>query len=109
MSRDIPIANAMLCWTGGRHGDTPACRIVPHPDERGYSDAYRTTVGACFASWSEKDTNGQRLHLMVEAWHAVTFDAVPAQTMHEALLVIPEYRSMLADGCLPSQYLHERA
>lgn len=109
MSRDIPIANAMLCWTSGRHGDTPACRVVSHPDEKGLSDAYRTTVGACFARWSEKDTNGQRLQLMVDAWHAVTFDAVPTQMMHEAMLVIPEYRLMLADDCLPSQFRHERA
>lgn len=109
MSRDIPIANAMLCWTGGRHGNTPACKVVAHPDEMGFSDPYQNSAGACFASWSEKDTSGQRLKLMVDAWHAVTFDAVPAQMMHEAMLVIPEYRSMLADDCLPSQYRHERA
>lgn len=109
MSRDIPIADAMLCWTGGRHGDTPACKVVSYPDELGLSDEYLCNVGACFANWDAKSTVGQQLQLMIDAWHMVAFDKVPADMAHEALLVVPEYRSMLADDCLPSQFRNERA
>jgi hypothetical protein len=81
----------------------------PTPTRRGF----QMLIGPPWAPASpvgrEKDTNGQRLQLMVDAWHAVTFDPVPAQMMHEAMLVIPEYRLMLADDCLPSQFRHERA
>ncbi|MFV0922762.1 hypothetical protein ACR720_04650 [Sphingomonas parapaucimobilis] len=109
MSPDIPIANAVLCWTGGRHSDTPACKVISFPDEAGLSDAYESFVGACFANWDAKSTVGKQLQLMVDAWKIAAFDKVPVDMVHEALLVVPEYRSTLADGCLPPQYLHERA
>ncbi len=54
----------------------------------------------------EKD---RRLQLMVEAWHIAAFYKVPAEMIAEGLLVIPEYRIMLADDCLPKQYQVERA
>ncbi|MFC0304410.1 hypothetical protein ACFSTI_29375 [Rhizorhabdus histidinilytica] len=54
------------------------------------------------------DDRGQKLQLMIEAWHVTAFHDIPSEKVHEALLVIPEYRSMLADDCLPDQYRHER-
>lgn len=108
MSGDIPLANAMLCWNHGLRGATPDCKVVRHPDTVGASDPYQSSVGACFMDWRKKDATGQKLQLMIDAWHVATFYNVPISMVHEALLVIPEYRSMLADDCLPKQFAHER-
>lgn len=101
---DIPLLNAMLCWTSGE-----GVEVVRHPDRIGRSDAYRSSVGACFVQdWPKKDDKGRRLQLMIDAWHVSAFYDIPAEQVHEALLVIPEYRDMLADDCLPKQFRHER-
>lgn len=101
---DIGIENAMLCWDSG----TGRALVVRHPDRSGLSDEYGTTVGACFRYWSDLDERGRKLQLLIEAWHGVAFGGIPAQSMHKALLVVPEYRSMLADDCLPPAFRGER-
>jgi hypothetical protein len=108
MSADVPIADAMLCWNSGLHGETPGCIVVRHPDYNDASEDYSSSVGACFADWRGRDTRGQQLQLIIEAWHIAAFYAVPIEQVHQALLVIPEYRSMLADDCLPRQFISER-
>ncbi len=108
MSRNIPLANAMLCWNNGFHGATPSVAVVRWPDETGASDPYQSSVGACFGDFRNKDGRGQKLQLMIDAWHVSAFYDVPIEMVHQALLVIPEYRSMLADDCLPPQFRFER-
>lgn len=66
------------------------------------------TVGACFTNWRAKSKKDQQHQLMIDAWHATAFYGVPAAMVHEGLLVVPEYRDMLADDCLPREFAHER-
>lgn len=108
MTADIAIREAMLCWNRGTHGQQPGCIVVRHPDRRGASDDYSSSVGACFADWRKMDTRGQKLQLLIEAWHVAAFHAVPIEMVHQALLVVPEYRDMLASDCLPRQFAYER-
>jgi hypothetical protein len=108
MSRDIPLATAMLCWNHGFKGATPNCEVVLWPDKAGASDPYQSSVGACFSDFRKMDARGQKLQLMIDAWHVAAFYDVPIAMVQEALLVIPEYRSMLAEDCLPRQFAHER-
>lgn len=103
---DVPISRALLLWNSGMNDGQPAFVVRPlgHPDY----DVYRYQVGACFASWRKLDDRGQRLQLMIDAWHIVAFYDVPIEMVREGLLVIPEYRDMLASDCLPRQFQHER-
>lgn len=105
---DIPINNAMLCWNHGFNGSTPGFKVVRHPDRADLSRPYQSSVGACFMDWRKKDERGQKLQLMIDAWHIVAFYDVPIELVRDGLLVIPEYRDMLADDCLPEQFRHER-
>jgi hypothetical protein len=100
---DVPIENAMICWNRGG-----GVLVVEHPDRRHASDGYTGSVGACFSGWKAKGEMGQKLQLMIDAWDIAAFDGVPIDAVHKALLVIPEYRSMLADDCLPREFRHER-
>ena len=103
---DIPIAEAILLWNSGLSGGTPAFAVRPLGHEDYYK--YDSQVGACFTSWRAKDVNGQKLQLMIDAWHIVAFDEVPVQMVRGGLLAIPEYRDMLARDCLPHHFQHER-
>lgn len=108
MTADIPLREAMLCWNNGFHGNVPGFAVVRHPDDAGKSDPYQSSVGACFSSWRDKDTRGQKLQLMIDAWHIVSFYDVPVGMVREGLLAIPEYRDMLASDCLPERFIAER-
>lgn len=100
---DISMAEAMLVWTRGKR-----VGIVPHPDTRGISDGFQSSVGACFADWRTMGPHNQIHQLMIEAWHVAAFYDIPANAVHQALLAIPEYRNTLAQDCLPKEFWHER-
>jgi len=101
---NIPLYDAMLCWDH----ETGRALIVHHPDRRGLSDDYGGTSGACFTKWRKQTDQWRRLQMLVDAWHAVAFYAIPAMAMHEALMVVPEYRHMLASDCVPQWVRDER-
>lgn len=111
---DIPLMEAMLCYNtiGTRDPDEGWVKVIKHPARlNGHiweDEPYLMTVGACFSYWRKRDDIGRKLQLMIEVWHAVAFYGVPPDELHNALLVIPEYRTMLADDCLPSQFHYER-
>lgn len=61
-----------------------------------------------FADWGKLDERGQKLKLTTEAWHIAGFYDVPLEMVRDGLLVIPEYRDMIAYDCLPKQFQNER-
>lgn len=103
---DIPLKEAVLLWNDGFQGATPAFVVRPLGHDDYYS--YGSQVGACFASWRDMDPIGRKLQLMIEAWHIVAFYGVPMEMVRDGLLVIPEYRDMLASDCLPKPFQSER-
>jgi len=106
---DIPLAKALLLWNSKMTGKEPSFAVRPlgHPDY----DRFTFKVGACFRDWqemAESNPDGLRLKAMVELWHITAFYGVPVEMISEAMLVVPEYRALLADDCLPKRYQHER-
>lgn len=89
---NVDLQNAMLCWDS----DTNRAKVVPHPDRQRISEAFEFSTGACSSEWKGR-TEGHRLAvLMIDAWQAVVRDGVSAETMHDALLAIPEFRAAIA-------------
>lgn len=93
----VNLIEAMICWkpASGR------AIVVKHPDQEQVSHGYSMSVGACFMDWGSRTPDSRKLQLLIDAWHAVVFDGVSAEAMHEALCVIPEYVEMLADDVRP--------
>jgi hypothetical protein len=99
MNADIPLKIAMLAWNDAHYGycngeNKGKVIVIPHPDERGLCNHLKVsmTTGACNAGWREW-TNTERLcQLFIEAWFIVCRDGVSPRDMHDALMVIPEYR-----------------
>ena len=70
-------------------------RNLPWPDKQRLCDYLKLsmTTGACNAGWHDKWTKTERLcQLFIEAWFIVCRDGVSPRDMHDALMVIPEYR-----------------
>lgn len=94
---DIPLKNAMIAWNAmrdGLHAEPGKVIVIPHPDSCGYCNRLKVlnTVGACMTEW-RRMTKAQRLcKLFIEAWYIICRDGVSPKAMHEALMVIPEYR-----------------
>lgn len=107
---DIPLANALLLWNSPIAGDkSPAFAVRPHGHDDYYVYDYQN--GACFARWQElaqQDHPALLAKALVELWHIAAFYKVPIEMINEAMLVVPEYRAMLADDCLPKEFRHER-
>jgi hypothetical protein len=96
--KDIPLKIAMLAWNdadGYANGENPGkVVVVPWPDERGLCNHLKVsmTAGACYSAWHEWTKTQRLCNLFIEAWFIVCRDGVSPRDMHDALMVIPEYR-----------------
>jgi hypothetical protein len=97
---DIPLAKAMLTWNSVHHlGPTHplGVAVVPHPEPYACRKwNLQCSSMAAYAYWKDLPTDQQLLRLYIEVWHIVCRDLVPAELVHDALLVIPEYRETLS-------------
>lgn len=101
-SNDILLEEAMLVWSRMdhdlRYGETTRVRVIRHPDEYNEQGHLRYSTGACWAYWRGLDQAARIHRLMIDAWHIVVQDGLPPADVHNALLVIPEYRHLLSSG-----------
>ncbi|WP_347269947.1 hypothetical protein [Rhizorhabdus histidinilytica] len=98
---DVPLAVAMVVWNTADRGGGAA--VVRHPDRVGLGRDYRRSDGACTRIdadrlWADLGSTEQFARLMNIAWQAVVRDGVDPQDMHEALLAVPEFRSLMPRG-----------
>jgi hypothetical protein len=72
--------------------------VIPYPEEFDWADrlALRSTNGACFPEWVAMSNQERLLKLFFQVWHIAYRDRVPLETIHAALMVIPEYRATLS-------------
>lgn len=100
---DISLIDAMILWNP-RHENEPienndgrVC-VVKWPDRPNNQDKLGLIYsnGACFSCWREASDFQRLTKLFIEAWHMVCRDGVHPKAIHEALMVIPEYRAALS-------------
>lgn len=92
---NIPLADALFLWDSGSEPRF-AVRERGHPD---YCD-YEYKVGAAWAGWSALSADERLTQTLVDIWHVAAFYRVPINLIHEAMLVVPEYRDILANDVL---------
>jgi hypothetical protein len=103
---DVPLKVAMIAWTPSkRFGKAPLMgicgRIMIIPKLNDGSDYFRhfkvtDSTGACWTKWGAMTKKERLLMLYIEAWHIITRDGLDPKDVHEALMVIPEYRDTLS-------------
>jgi hypothetical protein len=101
---DVPLLHAMLAWNPARCGDGRII-VIPHPDEDGWTNRLKLSDTTCADwTWWATATKQQRLaKLYIEAWHIACRDGVSIRSIHEALMVIPEYRETMSGDKFFSQ------
>ena len=107
---DIPLASAMIAWNElnnclEEYGEKPGdIAVIPWPDRSRWCDRLKlqNTMGAC-SGWhpdgfqiKKPSKKEMLLQLYIEAWHIICRDMLNPKDVHEALMVIPEYRDTLS-------------
>lgn len=104
---DIRLADAQVIWGyEGKRSDAPPVKVV---DVRNGEDDrdYLASWGACNGDFNQADEAGQLLMLFQQYhWMALGYDILPRH-LHEAFLVIPEYRDAIPLELLPAKYRQE--
>ena len=54
------------------------------------------STGAVFSEWSNYTKKERLLKLYIEAWHIICRDGLNPKDVHEAFMVIPEYRQTMS-------------
>lgn len=102
--KDIPLAHAMVAWTPKRdssqHFRPGAIQIIEHPDERDSCQrlGLSCALAACCYPWGGMDTAWQLKELLAIGWLVIFDDGLDPQAVHQAFLVIPEYRAFCEAG-----------
>jgi hypothetical protein len=106
MAGDVPLKEAQLIWDYRDTGsDRPPARVVrlggkDEPD-------YIASWGACNGDFVNAD-DATKLLMLFRQFHAMVVDGdVEAAALHQALLVIPEYRTAIYPYLLPERYQEE--
>ena len=100
MRSDIALSSAIIAIDNQRKDVS----VIAFPDLPRQRDRYSHVFGACDPYWSECSRDALRGELLMQIWHAVTFLDVPPAAVHEALLVVPEYREIMLAESLPREY-----
>ncbi|HVJ03826.1 MAG TPA: hypothetical protein VM662_16735 [Sphingomonas sp.] len=95
---DIPLASAQIIWTLSSEealpGDPPVKVVgIPGDDDSRYLSSW----GACNQDFNDA-SNDRKLALLLSKFVDLTInDGIAPQDVHNALMVIPEYRQSLND------------
>lgn len=107
---DIALADNMLIWDRSPPDpERPALKVV----ERGGRDdrSYTCSWGCCNAEFDTADDADKLRMLLAKSISIVIIDRVQPKAIHEALLVIPEYRNAFEDiapcEMIPDRYREE--
>jgi hypothetical protein len=95
---DVPLKVAMIAWNYGPPREDGRIVVIPHPDMEDWTDHLKLTctTGACWNVWHTWPTQKRLLKLFIGGWHIHCRDGVPMESIHEAFMVIPEYRETLS-------------
>lgn len=96
----IPIEKAMILWNSKSEGG--GIKVVEHPETNREFRHLHKSGGACYSYWRKMTTEQLKNRLMVEAWDIAVRDGLDPREIHDALMVVPEYREMLS-GDMPGE------
>ncbi len=95
-ARDIPLEHAMILWNSVPPKGDGRIKIVWHMKED--DNDFSKSSGACFASWMEGTRNDREHFLLHTLWDIAVNHGIPVSDIHEAAMVIPEYRETMVNG-----------
>lgn len=95
---DIPLDKAQIVWTlmDGKEG--PPLKVVGGPIKD--DDNYLSSWGACDSLFQEASDEKKLTMLLSETVNLTVNEGIPPSVVHEALMVIPEYRAAMIEAAV---------
>ena len=100
---DIPLRDAMLTWDDCFCSTGMAMAVVPHPEP--HDSEFKLT---CYARPEGATSKERIIWLYSEIWGIVCRDLLPLEMVHNAVSVIPEFRSSTRWYELYEDYLNPK-
>lgn len=96
--KDIPLAKAQVIWTPSRGSNKPAVKVVGGdvPDDRSYASSW----GACNSDFSSATEDEKLRMLLSEVVYLTVREGIAINDVHDAFMVIPEYREAMVESGL---------
>lgn len=90
---DVPLAEATILWDSLEEGVSPPVKVLgsQDADDRRYS----ASRGACDGDWTIGSDVFRLLRLFALVQHMTLVEKIDPRAVHDALIVIPEYRRLL--------------
>lgn len=89
--REVPLREARILWEPG--GDVA---IVGDGEDARRYDRLSNSGGACHLFWRKCNTEELYFRMLQTIWGLVNKDKIDHRKVHEAFLVVPEYRAILS-------------
>ncbi|MES3043736.1 hypothetical protein [Sphingomonas faeni] len=102
---NIPLGKMVIVWNlmDGKSG--PPLKVVDSNDKE--DEDYISSWGACNSEFSQASNEKKLRMLLTENINLTVNEGIPPTTVHEALMVIPEYRAALMEAAVipdPDEY-----
>lgn len=98
---DIPLREVQIIWEPQRDG-VPPVRVMGLRDRD--DPDYFASWGACNNDFNQEDDAGRLTKLFQQFHQLVVLYRIDPQAVHEALMVIPEYRANIAVDLDPRRH-----
>lgn len=90
--KDIPLKKAIISWNPGVRNLPESQEVIVYSAEGEVPAGYSSETNAYFP-FRRDVSDAQRLNMLIaDAWRISCVDGVSSHVLHEALLVIPEYK-----------------
>jgi len=95
--------NTMVCWNVGGEVCT-----VPWPDNRGRSEKWQRTCGACYGNIQKANHEQRKCRAFIDAMTMIVRDGCDPADVHAAFMQIEEYVDGLPDDMLSRELYAKR-
>lgn len=93
---DIALADVQVIWDREGAASREQVRVVGGAvkDDNSYSSSW----GSCDADFNEADESGKLRMLLAQSIFLTYMEGIPPKTVHDAFMVIPEYRAAMTSA-----------
>jgi transcriptional regulator with XRE-family HTH domain len=92
---DIPLEEAQIIWADAEDNIVPPVAVRSIDRQHRGDERYANSNGACCAGWKEAGGLGRLIRLFALVQDMTLSAKLDPRAVHDALIVIPEYRSIM--------------
>lgn len=95
---DIALSEAQVIWGTDDINEAPPVKVVGGAVKD--DDTYSSSWGACNQDFNEADDDGKLRMLLTQSIYLTLGESIDPTFVHDAFMVIPEYRAEMIRGAV---------